>query len=231
MGQSKSKIGALEEQNGDTNLVGVKAKKSSRQRKWRKKKGYSLSVSLEGDLNCDVDSGSLAGRSAKDGPVLVSYNVWKGENEALGRRNSYQHGSSSGSEFAIREDGRAGTINCMNIHQPLLHPPVGQDHSDKTSEQGETCHDSGKNHLVQSILTKNTLNSNVSILKEDPPSPKTKTRIDNKSSPRPTQPEESSVSSVSSSQGKKHFKINILYLLLAAPYPGYDYELDFHLTD
>ena len=204
MGQNKSKIAALEEEHGEPNLVGVKAKKSSKQRKWRKKKGYSLSVSLEGDLNCDVDSGSLAGRSSRDGPVLVSYNVWKGENESLGRRNSYQHGS-SGNEFAIREDEGADTINCMNIHQPLQHPPPGQDQSDKPSEKGETCNDVVENYLVQSILTKNTLNSDVSIPKEDPPSPKTKTRIDNKSSPRPTQPEESSVSSVSSTQGKKHF--------------------------
>ena len=206
MGQSKSKIGALEDQQGDPNLAGVKAKKSSRQRKWRKKKGYSLSVSLEGDLNCDVDPGSLAGRSTRDGPVLVSYNVWKGENETLGRRNSYQHGS-SGNEFAIREDESAGTINCMNIHQPLQHPPVGQDESLKSSKKGETCNDLGENDLVQSILTKNTLNSNVSTPTEDPPSrsPKTKTRIDTLNPPRPTQPEESSVSSVSSSQGKKHF--------------------------
>ena len=204
MGQNKSKLGSLEEQQGDASLGSVKAKKSSKQRKWRKKKGYSLSVSLEGDLNCEVDSGSLAGRSVRDGPVLVSYNVWKGENETLGRRNSYQDGS-SGNEFAIREDESAGTINCMNIHQPLQHPPVGQDPSLRPSEKGETCNDFGKDDLVQSILTKNTLNSNVSIPKEDPPSPKTKTRIDNKSSPRPTQPEESSVSSVSSSQGKTHF--------------------------
>ena len=205
MGQSKSKIGVLEEQNGETNPIGVKAKKSSRQRKWRKKKGYSLSVSLEGDLNCDVDPGSFAGRSARDGPVLVSYSVWKGENEALGRRNSYQHGS-SGNEFAIREDEGADTINCMNIHQPLQHPPVGQDQSDETSERGETCNDSEKNDLVQSILTKNTLNSSVSIRKGDPPCPKTKTKIDNKSLTLPTQSEVSSVSSVSSSQGKKHFR-------------------------
>ena len=206
MGQNKSKIAAPEDQHGDTNLAGVKAKKSSKQRKWRKKKGYSLSVSLEGDLNCEVDSGSLAGRSVRDGPVLVSYNVWKGENGSLGRRNSYQPGS-SGNEFVIREDESAGTINSMNIHQPLQHPPVGQDLSLRPSEKGETCNDFGQKYLVQSILTKNTLNSNVSIPKEDPPSrsPKTKTRIDNKSSPRPTQPEESSVSSVSSTQGKKHF--------------------------
>ena len=136
-----------------------------------------------------------------------------------------------GRNFQLEKRRVAGTINCMNIHQPLQHPPLGQDQSDEPSEKGETCNDFVENDLVQSILTKNTLNSNVSILKEDPPSPKTKTRIDNKSSPRPTQPEESSVSSVSSSQGKKHFKINILYPLLAAPYPGYDYELDLHLTD
>ena len=201
MGQSKSKIGALEGQPGDTNLVGVKAKKSSRQRKWRKKKGYSLSVSLEGDLNCEVDPGSLAGRSTRDGPVLVSYSVWKGENETLGRRNSYQHGS-SGNEFAIREDESTGTINCMNIHQPLQHPPVGQDESLKSSKKGETCNDLGRNDLVQSILTKNTLNSNVFIPKEEPPSPKTKTRTDDKNLLQPTLFEDSSILSASSSKGK-----------------------------
>ena len=202
MGQNKSKIAALEEEHGEPNLVGVKAKKSSKQRKWRKKKGYSLSVSLEGDLNCDVDPGSFAGRSARDGPVLVSYSVWKGENEALGRRNSYQHGS-SGNEFAIREDESTGTINCMNIHQPLQHPPLGQDLSDEPSEKGETCNDFVENDLVQSILTKNTQNSDVFISKEEPPcSTKTKTRIDNKSFPLPTSSENSSVLSVSPTQGK-----------------------------
>ena len=201
MGQTKSKVAALEEQHGDAGLVGVKAKKSSRQRKWRKKKGYSLSVSLEGELNRDVDSGSLAGRSARDGPVLVSYNVWKGENELLSRRNSYQHGSTL-NDLTTREEESGGTITCMNNHQPLQHPDFAHENIRALPEQENKSNDYEKNDQLQPILTKNTLNSNVFIPKEEPPSPKTKTRNDDKNLLQPTLFEDSSVLSASSSQGK-----------------------------
>ena len=201
MGQCKSKVGALEDdQSRDINSSSGGKKKSSKQRKWRKKKGYSLSASLEGDLNCDIDSHSLSGRSPRDGPVLVSYNVWRCENERSSRRNSYQHGLIA-NDLVIREDESGGTITCMNNLQPLQHPEFGHENLHSLLEQEKTSNDSEKNDLDLKILTKNTLNSNVFIPKEEPPSPKTKTRIDDKNLAQPTS-EVSSVLSVSSSQGK-----------------------------
>ena len=105
MGQCKSKTTALD--NGLHEDVGVasgsKEKKMSR-RKWRKRKGYSLSASLEGDLNRDTETLHSASRkSPKNGPVLVSYNLTRGENDILDsfdtghkpfepqRRNSCDH--------------------------------------------------------------------------------------------------------------------------------------------
>ena len=204
MGQCKSKLGALEEtgQNSDShNVTGGKAKKSAKQRKWRRRKGYSLSASLEGDLNCHTEPRSLCEREATDGPVLVSYNVWRGEHHLASRRNSYQSGFAV-NELTIWEDESAGA--CRNNHQPLQHPAFGHGNpASSPPEQRKTNTDSEENDLVQSILTKNTQNSDVFISKEEPPcSTKTKTRIDNKSFPLPTSSEDSSVLSVSPTQGK-----------------------------
>ena len=81
MGQCKSKTNALD--NGLHEDTGSKEKKVSR-RKWRKRKGYSLSASLEGDLNRDAETIHSASRkSPKNGPVLVSYNLTRGENDIL----------------------------------------------------------------------------------------------------------------------------------------------------
>ena len=105
MGQCKSKTTALDnclhEDIGSGS--GSKEKKLSR-RKWRKRKGYSLSASLEGDLNRDTETIHSASRkSPKNGPVLVSYNLTRGENDILDsfdtshkpfepqRRNSCDH--------------------------------------------------------------------------------------------------------------------------------------------
>ena len=105
MGQCKSKTTALDnglhEDMGSGS--GSKEKKLSR-RKWRKRKGYSLSASLEGDLNRDTETLHSASRkSPKNGPVLVSYNLTRGENDILDsfdtghkpfepqRRNSCDH--------------------------------------------------------------------------------------------------------------------------------------------
>ena len=201
MGQCKSKLGALEEtgQNSDShNVTGGKAKKSAKQRKWRRRKGYSLSASLEGDLNCHTEPRSLRERDATDGPVLVSYNVWRGEHHLASRRNSYQSGFAV-NELTIWEDESAGA--CRNNHQPLQHPDFARENIRALPEQENNSNDYEKNDLLQPILTKNTLNSNVFIPKEEPPSPKTKTRNDDKNLLQPTLFEDS-VLSASSSQGK-----------------------------
>ena len=90
MGQCKSKTGALD--NGvsgdDTENADIKDKKLSR-RKWRKRKGYSLSASLEGDLNRQLDEHEAALKQKEgSGPVLVSYNVTTNEETNLSARSS-----------------------------------------------------------------------------------------------------------------------------------------------
>ena len=79
MGQCKSKTNALED-NGvaEDDDAEVKEKKLSR-RKWRKRKGYSLSASVERDLNRQLDQ--RESKTGKDGLVLVSYNVTKSEDD------------------------------------------------------------------------------------------------------------------------------------------------------
>ena len=82
MGQCKSKTGVLEP---GLDVEGAAAKEKEvrkvTRRKWRKRKGYSLSASLEADLHTVLDSETGAetagGRGAKHGTglVLVSYNL------------------------------------------------------------------------------------------------------------------------------------------------------------
>ena len=87
MGQSKSK-------GLDSNGLDIEGggKRVTSRRKWRKRKGYSLSASLEADLNTRTshDPGASrvsvgGGRGPRDGsgPVLVSYNVTRTEDNDL----------------------------------------------------------------------------------------------------------------------------------------------------
>ena len=75
MGQCKSKTGVLEP---GLDVEGAAAKEKEvrkvTRRKWRKRKGYSLSASLEADLHTVLDSESGA-EAAKHSLVLVSYNL------------------------------------------------------------------------------------------------------------------------------------------------------------
>ena len=89
MGQCKSKTGALD--NGLDIEGGVGGRKVTARRKWRKRKGYSLSASLEADLNSreSLEPGSRVtvggGRAPREGsgPVLVSYNITRGDHSDL----------------------------------------------------------------------------------------------------------------------------------------------------
>ena len=77
MGQCKSKAGALDSNGLDIEGGG---KRVTSRRKWRKRKGYSLSASLEADLNTrsSLEPVTVAGgRGPREGsgPVLVSYHV------------------------------------------------------------------------------------------------------------------------------------------------------------
>ena len=91
MGQCKSKTGALDNgASGDdtTENADIKDKKLSR-RKWRKRKGYSLSASMEGDLNRQLDEHEAAlKRKEGSGPVLVSYNVTDNDENRLSNNRS-----------------------------------------------------------------------------------------------------------------------------------------------
>ena len=75
MGQCKSKTGVLEP---GLDVEGAAAKEKEvrkvTRRKWRKRKGYSLSASLEADLHTVLDSETGA-EAAKHSLVLVSYNL------------------------------------------------------------------------------------------------------------------------------------------------------------
>ena len=123
MGQCKSKIAVLDDsdhRNIQESGGGLKAKKTKR--KWRKSKGYSLSASLEGELNCDTDTHSLSKGTPKNGPVLVAYNVKNDENKKFnpGRRNSY-HPASPPNEFAIEE---TSDITCENVTRMYNEDPI-----------------------------------------------------------------------------------------------------------
>ena len=171
MGQCKSKVGALEEAQG-----GKEREKKSKQRRWRRRKGYSLSASLEGDLDCDIDSSSVRGRSPRDGPVLVSYNVCRGENELS------QQGRAV-TDWAIREDSSAepNSFTCMNNYPPAPHPPLAQETLAEPSEPVEPSRDS-ESYLVQTISSQNTSHSDLLGSEEDPPvSPSTDIGNDNES--------------------------------------------------
>jgi hypothetical protein len=115
MGQCKSKVQVLDD--SDREKSEASRLKKSAKRRWRKSKGYSLSASLEGDL--DLSEGASVGcgddrRSEGRGgaAVLLSYNV-REERKRIG-------------------DERAGGS--------LLPPPVswaGEDVEDKEEEAQE----------------------------------------------------------------------------------------------
>jgi len=80
MGQCKSKVQVLDD--SDREKSEASRLKKSAKRRWRKSKGYSLSASLEGDLDlsegaslgCGDDRRS-EGRGGGGAAVLLSYNV------------------------------------------------------------------------------------------------------------------------------------------------------------
>ena len=79
MGQCKSKVTVLDDSDREGN-DGGRGKRSKR--KWRKSKAYSLSGSVDGELNCDNDNVSLSKLTklqGSGGPVLVSYSLRKDE--------------------------------------------------------------------------------------------------------------------------------------------------------
>ena len=85
MGQCKSKAGALDSNGLDIEGGG---KRVTSRRKWRKRKGYSLSASLEADLNTrsslePVTVGGGRGPREGSGPVLVSYHVTSADTSDL----------------------------------------------------------------------------------------------------------------------------------------------------
>ena len=84
MGQCKSKVQVLDESDRERWAEESRLKKANK-RRWRKSKGYSLSASLEGNL----DLGEAAGRKSEefkrsDAAVLLSYNV-REERKRIGR--------------------------------------------------------------------------------------------------------------------------------------------------
>ena len=84
MGQCKSKVQVLDESDRERRAEESRLKKANK-RRWRKSKGYSLSASLEGNL----DLGEAAGRKSEefkrsDAAVLLSYNV-REERKRIGR--------------------------------------------------------------------------------------------------------------------------------------------------
>ena len=123
MGQCKSKTGALD--NGLDIEGGVGGRKVTARRKWRKRKGYSLSASLEADLNSreSLEPGSRVtvggGRAPREGsgPVLVSYNITRGDHSDLSitRENH--------SDLSITRENHSDL--CAS-HQSLLQPQVQQ---------------------------------------------------------------------------------------------------------
>ena len=123
MGQCKSKTGALD--NGLDIEGGVGGRKVTARRKWRKRKGYSLSASLEADLNSreSLEPGSRVtvggGRAPREGsgPVLVSYNITRGDHSDLSiTRENY-------SDVNIT---RGDHSDLCASHQSLLQPQVQQ---------------------------------------------------------------------------------------------------------
>ena len=123
MGQCKSKTGALD--NGLDIEGGVGGRKVTARRKWRKRKGYSLSASLEADLNSreSLEPGSRVtvggGRAPREGsgPVLVSYNITRGDHSDL----SITRGDHS--DLSIT---RGDHSDLCASHQSLLQPQVQQ---------------------------------------------------------------------------------------------------------
>ena len=84
MGQCKSKVQVLDESDRERWAEESRLKKANK-RRWRKSKGYSLSASLEGNL----DLGEAAGRKGEefkrsDAAVLLSYNL-REERKRIGR--------------------------------------------------------------------------------------------------------------------------------------------------
>jgi hypothetical protein len=92
MGQCKSKVQALDD--SDREKSEASRLKKSAKRRWRKSKGYSLSASLEGDLDlsegaslgCGDDRRS-EGRGGVGAAVLLSYNV-REERKRIGEESA-----------------------------------------------------------------------------------------------------------------------------------------------
>ncbi len=92
MGQCKSKVQVLDD--SDREKSEASRLKKSAKRRWRKSKGYSLSASLEGDLDlsegaslgCGDDRRS-EGRGGGGAAVLLSYNV-REERKRIGEESA-----------------------------------------------------------------------------------------------------------------------------------------------
>ena len=80
MGQCKSKVQVLEAGDPESSKEKEEKSKKSLKRKWRKSKGYSLSESLEGNLESSSNNISDLSSSRQSIPaLLVSYNTHPGE--------------------------------------------------------------------------------------------------------------------------------------------------------
>ena len=110
MGQCKSKTTALDHHGGlETETEqGIKEKKVGSRRKWRKRKGYSLSTSLEADLNRELRGSSLDRRSQRstDGPILVSYNVSRVDPDTLLPPTSINNEKAGWESAGLSETGK-----------------------------------------------------------------------------------------------------------------------------
>ena len=95
MGQCKSKTTALETGVAEDGGEKFKAdKKVTSRRKWRKRKGYSLSASMETDLHRTESFGGQPDKPRKGGPILVSYNITNSDNEVFeGTQPPVRHNS------------------------------------------------------------------------------------------------------------------------------------------
>lgn len=130
MGQCKSKVQVLDESDLEHRRAAAEEAriKKANKRRWRKSKGYSLSASLEGNLDLGGGGAALLTGSRNDlrsiggGPVLLSYNV-REERKKMG---------------AAAEEERAGS----------LPPPVccagGEEQNDE-----ECCDDHEQDPVLQ----------------------------------------------------------------------------------
>ena len=108
MGQCKSKTNALESVLPEEGGEKIKAdKKVTSRRKWRKRKGYSLSASMETDLHRTESFGGQPVKTRKGGPILVSYNITNSDNEIFeGTQPPVRHNSCENlnTQFNTAED-------------------------------------------------------------------------------------------------------------------------------